>query len=207
MTQPIRLLLYILAILLTSCIQENESHTDYNETFLTIHGVTECDSTLGIYSYRDTMYYYDSTTKMLFKIPEGFEANNKDTYWGAGLRLNNPDSSITIYLDSFEGGWKDLVEDEENGIYSWWGYCWDNKDVKTSVEESKYGYTKIGFDENKNFKPIYEKCVMYHDIDSGWRPHLIRIEYPDTLSQEAASIIWEYIQPYPNIFYPNTTEK
>ena len=58
----------------------------------------------------------------------------KILHWGAGLRLNNPDSSITIYLDSFEGGWKDLVDDEEDGIYSWWGYCWDNKDVKTSVE-------------------------------------------------------------------------
>ena len=77
MTQPIRLLLYILAILPTSCIRENESHTDYNETFLTIHGVTECDSTLGIYSYRDTMYYYDSTTKMLFKIPKDLKLTIK----------------------------------------------------------------------------------------------------------------------------------
>lgn len=207
MKQAIRLIPYIFAFIMTACIKANESRTDYNDSFLMTQGVTECDSTLGIYCYRDTLYYYDSTTKMLFKIPEGFESNNNDTYWGAGLRLNNPDSTITIYLDSFKEGWEDLVVDEDNGIYSWWGYCWDNKDVKTAVDESKYGYTKIGFDGNKDFKPIYEKCVMYNDVDSGWRPHLIRIEYPDTLSQEAASIIWEYIKPYPNIFYPNTTVK
>ena len=205
MNNFIKIMLIILATNTMGC---SSSHEQENSvlSFPLVQGVSLCDSTLGIYSYRDTLYYYDANTKMLFKIPEGFEANNLNTYWGAGLRLNNQDSTITIYLDSFTGGWEELADGEEDGLYSWWGYCWDNKDVKTSVDESKYGYTKIGFDENKDFKPIYEKCVMYHDIDSGWRPHLIRIEYPDTLSQEAASIIWEYIQPYPNIFYPNTPE-
>lgn len=196
----------ILTIFSIGCSSSHEQeYSDLN--FTSVRGVALCDSTLGLYTYKDTLYYYDATTKMLFKIPEGFEANNLNTYWGAGLRLNNQDSSITIYLDSFTGGWEELADGKDDGLYSWWGYCWDNKDVKTAVDESMYGYTKIGFDENKNFKPIYEKCVMYHDIDSGWRPHLIRIEYPDSLSQEAAYIIWEYIKPYPNIFYPNTTEE
>lgn len=196
----------ILTIFSIGCSSSHEQeYSDLN--FTSVRGVALRDSTLGLYTYKDTFYYYDATTKVLFKIPEGFKANNLNTYWGAGLRLNNHDSSITIYLDSFTGGWEELADGKDDGLYSWWGYCWDNTDVKTAVDESMYGYTKIGFDKNKNFKPIYEKCVMYHDLDSGWRPHLIRIEYPDTLSQEAADIICEYIEPYPNIFYPNTTEK
>lgn len=187
-----------------------QEHSDVN--FPSVQGVTLCDSTLGLYTYKDTLYYYDAETKMLFKIPEGFEANNQNTYWGSGLRLNNQDSSITIYLDSFTGGWEELADGKEDGLYSWWAYCWDNADVKIDVVESMYGYTKIGFtpwfqDNKKTFKPIYEKCVLYHDTNSGWRPHLIRIEYPDSLSPEASNIIWEYIEPYPNVFYPNTSVK
>ena len=102
---------------MTACIKGNESHTDYNDSFLMTQGVTECDSTLGIYCYRDTLYYYDSTTKMLFKIPEGFEANNNDTYWGAGLRLNNPDSTITTvsytHLDVYKRQVPESSEREE----------------------------------------------------------------------------------------------
>lgn len=201
----------ILSILSIGCSSsDQQGFSDLN--FTSIQGVTLNDSTLRLYTYMDTLYYYDPDTKMLFKIPEGFEANNLNTYWGSGLRLKNYDSTITIYLDSFTGGWEELADGKDDGLYSWWAYCWDNTDVKTSVDESMYGYTKIGFatwfDENKkNFKPLYEKCVMYRDKDSGWRPHLIRIEYPDSLSQEAANIIWEYIDPYPNVFYPNITVK
>ena len=203
----IKFLLIILAIHTIGCSSSHEKAYS-GLAFPSVQGVSLCDSTLGIYSYRDTLYYYDVNTKMLFKIPEGFEANNLNTYWGAGLRLNNQDSTITIYLDSFTGGWEELADGEEDGLYSWWGYCWDNTDVITAVDESMYGYTKIGFtliyiDGERTYKPIYEKCVMYHDIDAGWRPHIIRIEYTDALSPEATNIIWEYIQPYPEVFYPN----
>lgn len=199
-------LLPIILLGIVGCTSENKSNDPALE-FISTPGVTLCDSTLGIYNFRDTLYYFDGTTKVLFKIPEGFMANNEDTYWGKGVRLVSPDSTMRIFIDSYDGGYPDLEDDEENEIYSWWGYCWDNKDIKTHVKGDKYGYTKIGFDENQNCKPIYEKCVMYQDVDSGWRPHLIRIEYPDTLAQDAASIIWNYIEPYPNIFYPNTPKE
>lgn len=199
--------IYIAGLILCSCSSNIDTVSEID--FLSTSGVSEYDTSLGLYSYNDTLYYYDPTTKMLFKVPTGFEANNQNTYWGSGLRLTNPDSSIIIYLDSFKGGWEELIDDPENDFYSWWGYCWDNTDVKTSVEESKYGYTKIGFAKKAEttFKPIYEKCVMYHDVDSGWRPHLIRIEYPDSLAQDVAWIIWNYVEPYPNIFYPKLLEK
>ncbi len=199
-------ILFCLLILSIGCSSNNKQPINDAYDFLSTKGVEISDSTLDLYIYQDTLYYFDNITKLLFKIPDGFEANNQDTYWGNGLRLVSKDSLIKIYIDSYEQGSPVLENDEENDLYSWWSYCWDNKDIKTDVKGDKYGYTKIGFDENQNCKPIYEKCVMYHDVDSGWRPHLIRIEYPDSLASEAADIIWNYIAPYPNIFYPKSIE-
>lgn len=108
----ISLILSIFSIGCSSSLPQE--HSDVN--FPSVQGVTLCDSTLGLYTYKDTLYYYDAETKMLFKIPEGFEANNQNTYWGSGLRLNNQDSSITIYLDSFTGGWEELADGKEDGL-------------------------------------------------------------------------------------------
>ncbi len=192
------IILITLLSILYSCSESKPHYLESMPNFLALKGVSVVDSIMNVYQYKDTLYYYEPETKVLFKIPGGFHYDNKDISWRYGIRLMNENSSIKIYVDSHDGRVEpEKFPDEERFVWLW-SYCWDNNDVKIYVDESQYGYTKIGF--NNENKPIYEKCFMYHDENDVWKPHLIRIEYADSLAKQASYLIWEHIDAYPPLF-------
>ena len=190
------ILLLLIIVAGVSCSPKRMGVEESDKVFSKQEGVILINPEYGIYEYKDELYYFSDTTDLLFKIPAGYLYDNQDTWWGYGLRMYNKDSTITILANSFEGClWEELADEYP---YSWWAYCWDDDDYKIHVTESKYGYTKIGFD--RDYTPIYEKCVMYHEPGVGWRPHIIRMEYQNSSVMEAVSILMDYIEPYPDIF-------
>lgn len=189
-------ILLLIIVASVSCSPKRIIVEELNKDFSKQEGVILVNPNCGIYEYKDELYYFSETTDLLFKIPIGYLYDNHNTWWGHGLRMYNQDSTIMILVNSFESCLWEELEDEEP--YSWWAYCWDNDDFKIHVIESKYGYTKIGFD--REYTPIYEKCVMYHEPGIGWRPHIIRMEYQNSSLKEAIPILIDYIESYPDIF-------
>ena len=190
---------FIVLLFCISCGNQERPESNNNHLFLHLRGVQMVDSVYNVYEYKDSLFYYDKDSEMLFNIPKNYLYSKDGVYWEHGITLFSPDSTIIISLNSQVDSWgryiKDLEIDYDNNIFPMWAYCYDNSDWKIFVEEDATGYTKIGFD--KDYKSLYEQGFLYYTERSGYLPHIIRIEYPNHAVDSVLEIIWQ-IESYPN---------
>lgn len=192
----------LLAILmLCNCSAKHEDGNSTLTSFAELQGLTLVDS-LGIYQYKDTLYFYNEVSDFVFKIPNGFNVYKGSNWDMDGVHLLNADSTMRIDLTSIDNeiapydGESIAHEDILSNI------ACDNGDIRMAYELYEYGYLKVGFTED--FKPLLEKAnAIFNDADGmiNAHIHIVRFTYPDTLAKEAFKLDWDYIRPWPNNIY------
>lgn len=192
--------IFCLIVFLCGCTSPKE-HDVNNKPFTEWEGVTLVDS-IGVYQYKDTLYYVNESSEFIFKIPEGFTAHRGSNWDIDGVHLLNADSTIRIDLTPIDrciapyGGETITYEDVLANI------ACDNGDVRMYYDSNEGGFLKVGFTEEH--KPLVEKAsAMFDDADGmiNAHVHIVRMTYPDSLVKQAFDINWDYITPWPNNIY------
>lgn len=189
-----------LSILLLGCNPETNSDTTTPRPFQQWDGVTLVDS-IGVYQYKDTLYYVNESSEFVFKIPKGFTAHRGSNWNVDGVHLINADSTMCIELSALDRGlakneydatWEDLLA--QIGC--------DNGDNKLYYNQDENGYLKVGLTED--FTPLVEKTHAIFDEDEdmfNYHVHLVRFTFADSLAKQAARLNFDYIEPWPNNIY------
>ena len=183
-------------ILLLGCSSPKKNYATFSEW----KGVALVDS-LGVFQYKDTLYYFNEPSEFLFKIPHGFTAH-KGCYWDVdGIQLVNADSTMVIELIALDRGLPKATTDATwEDILSM--IACDNGDIRMFYEQTATGYLKVGFTED--FKPLLEKAhanLMDDEDMYNYHIHIVRFTYPDSLAKQAFNLNWDYIKPWPNNIY------
>lgn len=187
-------------ILLCGCKLITNGDTTVQLPFQQWEGVSLVDS-IGIYQYKDTLYYVNEPSEFVFKIPEGFIAHRGSAWDVDGVHLINADSTMCIELTALDRGlakneydatWEDLLT--QIGC--------DNGDNKLYYKQDENGYLKVGMTED--FIPLVEKAHVIFDEDEdmfNYHVHLVRFTFTDSLAKQAALLNFDYIEPWPNNIY------
>lgn len=191
----------LLILVLSSCSTKHGTEMSTHIPFINWEGVTLTDS-IGIYKYKDTLYYYNEPSDFIFKIPPVFTAHKGSNWDLDGVHLVNEDGSMRIDLTAIDRGITpysgETITHED--ILS--NIACDNGDVRMAYELHDNGYFKAGFTED--FKPLLEKAYAIFDDADGLinaHIHIVRFTYPDSLAKVAYNLNQEYIKPWPNNIY------
>ncbi len=195
--------LFFPAVLLTVC-SCSSSHNEGNTaqtSFAEWEGVTLIDS-IGVYQYKDTLYFYNEPSDFIFKIPDGFTPHVGSNWGMDGVHLLNADSTMRIDITFIDRGITpyegELITHEE--ILS--NIACDNSDIRMAYDLYENGYLKVGYTED--FTPLIEKAnAIFDDADGMVNAHLqiVRFTYPDSLAKQAFNVNLDYINPWPNNIY------
>lgn len=156
---------------------------------------------IGVFQYKDTLYYVNEPSDFVFKIPEGFTAHRGSAWDVDGVHLVNQDSTMVIELTAIDRGlakneydarWEDLLS--QIGC--------DNGDNRLYYKQDENGYLKVGMTEDCT--PLVEKAHAIFDEDENmfnYHVHLVRFTFADSLAKQAARLNFDYIEPWPNNIY------
>lgn len=187
-------------ILLCGCNPQTDGNTSTPLPFQQWEGVTLVDS-IGIYQYKDTLYFVNESSEFVFKIPQGFTAHRGSSWDVDGVHLINADSTMCIELTALDRGlakneydatWEDLLS--QIGC--------DNGDNRLYYKQDENGYLKVGMTEDCT--PLVEKTNAFFDEDEdifNYHVHLVRFTFADSLAKQAARLNFDYIEPWPNNIY------
>lgn len=191
--------IFISLVFLWSCTSQKHRESS-SSSFLNWEGVTLVDS-IGVYQYKDTLYYVNEPSEFVFKIPEGFTVHRGSTWNVDGVHLINVDSTMVIELIALDRGiarnnYDGTLEDILSEV------ACDNADNRLYYNQTDSGYLKVGLSED--FKPFVEKAYDYSDEDDdmfNYHINIVRLCFPDSLAKQAARLNYNYIEPWPNNIY------
>ncbi len=190
-----------LCFIVAACSSGLSHKADTSIPFTEWNGVTLVDS-IGVFQYKDTLYYVNEPSEFIFKIPEGFTAHRGSNWDVDGMHLLNADSTIRIDLTAIDrgiapyGGETITHEDVLANI------ACDNGDVRMYYECNDTGFLKVGFTEE--CMPLLEKANAIFDDADGMinaHVHIVRMTYQDSVAKQAFNINWDYIAPWPKNIY------
>lgn len=194
---------FLFASILVACCSCSAPHNGENSApipFTEWEGVTLVD-TIGIYQYKDTLYYAanNEVVSFVFKIPEGFTAYPGSYTDMDGVHLLNADSTMRIDLTPYDRGMAPYGDEQISHTDLLSLIACDNSDIKMYYHCDENGFLKVGYTEDG--RGLIDKAVANFDDEDGMiNAHLqmVRFTYPVDSANQAFLINFDYIEPWPN---------